>query len=240
MLHDSYIADVHYYYTLLDAHDQPRALTDLYKADNIRETGYEQLLEALSITDIAVAQQTLVSGDSLRPVLAEGIQRYRASTDANEQKTYQDIVTLLKSDSVLASNLVMYMVRSEVLNKCNFLTYDVALSFTEPSALKSCADDGWTFHFSEKEEKDGRVLKTPKGWSLDIGGTLFALPSSTNLSDGKLNYPDELYQLLGWRQRLLQEITTYEVYHGLPADRRPAINNIILNEFSSPATQPTI
>jgi hypothetical protein len=130
ILHDTYIADVHYYYTLLDAHDQPRLLADLYKADNIRETGYEQLLGALSLTDISIAQQTLVSGDSLLPV--EGIQRYRTSTDATEQKAYQDIATLLKSDSVLASNLVMYMLRTEVFQKCNFLTYDIALSFLEP------------------------------------------------------------------------------------------------------------
>jgi hypothetical protein len=132
ILHDTYIADVQYYYTLLDAHDQPRLLADLYKADNIRETGYEQLLEALSLMDISIAQQTLVSGDSLLPVLAEGIQRYRTSTDATEQKAYQDIATLLKSDSVLASNLVMYMLRTEVFQECNFLTYDIALSFTEP------------------------------------------------------------------------------------------------------------
>jgi hypothetical protein len=197
-------------------------------------------VEALSITDIAIAQQTLVSGDSLLPVVAEGIQRYRNSKDANEQRTYEDILALLKSDSVLASNLIMYMLRSEVFNKCNFLTYDLALARTEPSALKHCTNDSWAFHYSDKEEKDGHVLKTPKGWSLDIGGTRLALPSSTSLSDGKLIYTDELYQLLGWRQRLLQEITTYEVYHSVPADRRPAVNHIILNEFSSPGTQPPI
>ena len=39
MLHDSYIADVHYYYTLLDAHDQPRLLADLYKAGQTSGNG---------------------------------------------------------------------------------------------------------------------------------------------------------------------------------------------------------
>jgi len=234
ILHDGYLANIHYYFLMLDGNDQPRPLDDLYKGDNIRDTGYDYLVEALSVTDIAIAQQVLASGDSLLPVLAEGVRRFQNSNDANEQATYKQISDLLKSDSVLAANLVKFMLRDEVRVKCNFITYDVALTATDPAMLKSCTEDFWKLNYSDKEERDQHgTLKTPKGWSVDIGDTLYALPTAEDLFEGRFTYTDEAYQLLGWRERLLQEISTYEVYNRVSASHRSDVNSVILQEFAS-------
>jgi hypothetical protein len=147
---------------------------------------------------------------------------------------------LLQNNSLLAANTIMYMVRGQVANKCNFLTYSIALTYSDAAILQSCTDSLWSFHYSDKEEKSGNRIKTPKGWSVDIGGTLYALPSAEALFEGRLIYSDELYKLLGWRSRLLQEISTYEVFHQVAQTQRATINMIILNEFTSPTMKPPI
>jgi hypothetical protein len=240
MLHDAAIANIHFYYTLLDAENHPRSIGDLYKANNIRRTGFEQLLEALSLTDVAIGQQSLVSGDSLLPVIEESIDRYGTSQNSAEQKEFKTIADLLKRDSVLASNAVTYILRDKITRKCNFLSYDFALSLTEPSALSACTDDHWKFHFSDHEEKDGDRLRTPKGWSVDIGGALYVLPDATELMDGRLRYTDYLYKLVSWRERLLEELNTYEIYESVPDADRQVINAILLKEFVAPNSEPVI
>jgi len=120
------------------------------------------------------------------------------------------------------------------MSKCNFLTYDAALSSSEEQMLRGCVSKTWKLRFSNKEEKNANgSLKTPKGWSVDFGGTLYPLPQAEVLMDGKLAYSDDLYELLGWRQRLLQEISTYDVYGAVPSESRPIMNDLILQQFSS-------
>lgn len=240
ILHDSYLANIHYYFLLLDAEDRPRPLQDLYSVDDIRLTGCDYLIDALSLTDVAIAQQVLVSGDSLLPIMADGLERFRDSQDANRAKTYNQISDLLKNDSILASNLMKYMLRKQVLSKCNLIVYNVALTRSDPTLLNGCVADFWKLSYSEKEVKDDQgILETPRGWSVNIGGTQYALPSAVDLLDGKFVYTNETYGLLGWRQRILQEISTYQVYDGASAGLRSDIDSVILKQFASPAEPPT-
>jgi hypothetical protein len=244
ILHDSLLADIHYYYMLLDDDGKPRLLSDLYKAEKIRETGYYRLIEALNLTDIAIAQQTLVSGDSLLPVLASVIDYHRDVLESGvkdmqwEKEKYEKTMALLRSDAVLATNFITYKFRSEVQRKCGFAAYSIALTFPGVAGLRQCTDKGWEFHFSEQEKKEGHVVRTQKGWSVDFGGASYPLPTAEHLLEGKFVYGDELYELLRWRERLLQEAATYEVFHRVNRTKVPAINNVILGQFTSVSVFP--
>src|SRR5262245_42612325 len=101
----------------------------------------------------------MMSGDALLPILAEGMQKYRNSQDPTEQQSYKDIVLLLQNNSLLAANTIMYMVRGQVASKCNFLTYSIALTYSDAAILQSCTDCLWSFHYSDKEEKSGNRIK---------------------------------------------------------------------------------
>jgi hypothetical protein len=226
--HDQYVTDVHYYQLLLDPKDNLRDLSDLFHGIDLRMSGRSALIKALSLTDIAIAQKALVNGDSLLPVLASILEDHRNATP-EAKALFKQVAALLRSNSILAQNLVLYMIRTEVEKHSNFMTYDLGLASRDTRILDACTGSLWSFRFSEKEEKKKIVVTIPKGWSLDIDGALYSLPSSVDLYEGRFQYSDDLYMLLNWRNRILEEIAAYDVFKETPADQRPAITEVILN-----------
>ena len=230
--HDDYACDVHYYYLFLDGLDQERALSDLYRADNIRMSGRERLLEALSLTDVAIAQQTMLSGDALLPLLIDVLSRLSASANKGDKAMYDSAVVLLERDSVLAQNLVLFGIRNRVQTASNFSTYAVAIAGGDKASLQSVIGGMWSLTWSGEDVKEGKHLKVPKGWSVAIGDAHISLPTPEALLEGRLKQSDEVRQLLWMRARVLDELSGYGIYLSSPAGIRRQVNEIILEQMA--------
>lgn len=226
--HGSYATDVHYYHLLLDAFDRPRPLSELYHAQELRTSGHELLLEALTLTDVAIAQQTMLAGDALLPPLFEALTRFATAEDTADKAIHLAAVHLLQKNSVLAENLVLFAVRNHVESKSNFSTYFVALSGNDKNTLQSVVGDAWDLRFSEIEVREGDSLKIPKGWAVAIGTELFALPGAEVLMAGELKEPDDLRRLVSLRHRILEELSGYEIYDSSNAAVRRQLNGMIM------------
>jgi len=245
-MHVGYVLDLHVYDQLLTPSFELYSLNELVTEKTVRESGAVRLDRALSLVDVAIAQQTLQAGDILLPVLREIFSNYVEIKQLPAKfrpgtltALYDEAVQLLNNNALLARNFVLYKLRHEI-TKHNFLNYAVALGSTDAILLgrlteyhvgESTLDDGWTFKWCSAEDPEDEVCQTkaPAGWSARIGNRYYALPSADELEKGQFQYHPELRMLLNLRSRLVEEISTYDLYKGLNMQNRQSLTIIILS-----------
>lgn len=229
--HDEYVTDVHYYYLLLSPEDVLRPHAELYRASSLRMSGRDRLIEALALTDVAIAQQTMLSGDALLPVLYQAITQLANASTATDQFLHQQAVSAIEHNAILAKNFVLYAMRRDVRSASNILAYNVALQGTDIPMLQSVTSTRWQFAHHAAAVMDGNRIKIPAGWSVAIGNADIALPTADQLLEGRLTTHDEVGALLAQRRRILDELTSYDVYTTAPANLRSRVNSVILQQF---------
>lgn len=228
--HSNYLLDIHFYYQLVNpATNRPFPFASVITPAQIRKTGYFALFEALNLVDIAVAQQTLLSGDVLLPIMY-GVWRNQARTPSPEdERQFLLLKRLMRGNSIVARNFTLYALRHEVLAESNALTYSVALGGSDPALLKSITTSAWDFQWSKDEVRDGDIVTRPRGWSIKVENQYQSLPTAEELSHGVLSYQPDLYPLLDLRARIAEEIASYELFGAIPPQRRLRFNEVILN-----------
>lgn len=230
--HCEYILNVHFYYPFLTPTNDSLLPYNLVITQDIRKAGYYALLKALSVTDIAIAQQSMLSGDALLPVLYIVYGKQFKSPSIADIYYLDKMKLLLSSNSILVENFITYSLRVEVLSLSNFLFYNIALGTNNPELLKKCTILPWDFHYSNIDIIMNDVINQHKGWSIKLYGKFFKLPDGDSLLAGKFIHQKDLLSLLSLRFRLLEEIAGYEILDSsLLTKDRLKFNEIILNSI---------
>jgi len=238
--HVDYVLDLHFYNMLFYQSNNSYELhtvEELIDQAEPSERGFTWLRRAMYLTDIAIAQQNLLGGDVLLPIISEVFDRQNSDT-SNEQKQRFGLAELaLKSNVILAQNFVMYKLRQEVTSKSNFATYSVAVGVPDdPYLLNQITSYPWDFQWCGEGEacrknQEGSFQQKPFGWSIRIGENYYELPSTEDLMHGRLAYSPDLRMLVGLRSRILQEMKTYSLYDSVRPDSRLQLGRLVLNSL---------
>jgi hypothetical protein len=240
-VHAEHVLDIHFYYPMLKGDDFIVSTRDeLLKAATISRAGESLLTETLNLVDIAIAQETLVSGDYMLPVLKEILKTPDGAPGNNRQAISAEAITLLNNDSVLAQNFILYCVTQGLRDRrSNILTYAAGLaSLGNPSILNSVTGvPSGVFERNTTEEKrdldgDGEEEVTkPVGWYVRLGDKSYLLPSAKAVQEGKFSYTPELIRLLQLRSRLTDELSAYSAFDGISIATRQRFNKLLLNSL---------
>lgn len=237
-LHGDNVVRLHFLHQLFEPHPPKKPYTrdQLLRLEVDRRTGYDALSESLNLVDISIAQQNLLSGDILLPKLYEIFKKAtETSSEPNkpdpDKKLYDRAENLLKANPVLARNFILYSLRREVLEKSNFLTYHLALGFKKDAkALQSTTVLPWQFQWRD-EVKEGDNVKEEAGWYVKIGDNQHRLPTSEELAEGQLTHQPDVEALIALRERIAEEMASYEVLTSASPQQRLRYNSIILNSL---------
>lgn len=229
--HTGFVLDIHYYHQITDREDRPLSFNEVKALKQVRQTGLDDLLEAQKLVDTAIAQQVLLSGDVVLPII-EDIIKKPAGSGAVEALRAKALAGL-KNNSLLARNFAMYSIRKEVASKSKFLIYSIALGGkSNLSLLRDATSFPWEFSWSDVEVKQGNIVTQPMGWSVKLGDIFIALPTSDELLEGRLVYNPDLNMLLGLRSRILDEINSYRIFDRMTDGKsRRGFNTVVLNSL---------
>lgn len=196
----------------------------------IPKSSYVNLIDALSMIDIAVGQQNLLVGDILIPILSEVFDQYQANPDEFNTARYNQAINLLNYNSILAKNFLLYKLKHEIGSNTRMLSYDVALNSSDPHLLQQITKFNWQFEKSSEEVKEGKRVIKPKGWSVKIGNQNYALPITNELFEGIFVYHPDLETMLKLRKQIVEQLTTYEMFDGLSKQEQLLVNQSILEK----------
>jgi hypothetical protein len=223
-----YLVATHFYYQLLtQERPAPPSLSVLLADRSQNVLGQERLYRALTIVNLGIAQQALLSGDALLPILyaVESGQRDALSSswpgfggvlkpeavkkDDDWNAIRHKSEELIKLDPLLAQNLLLFILRSEVLEPQRS-QYAVALAsaerFHDPFQLRALTAARWDFRYSEKEDKEHGV---PKGLYLHLHDIEVPVPTLAEFSAGIFYQTPAMAELLQLRERIVDELAGY-------------------------------
>ncbi len=235
-LHTRYLLNFHLYFMLVNPsnNNNPYTYPELISAPAVITTGESKLKECLILVDHAIAQQNLVSGDVLIPILSKAIHQ-RDSTNKAKEELFQDAMKLLSLNSLLARNFLIYQFRETLKLKGDPSYVAYALAATEANkfgdfkGIMHLSSFPWRYTFSQDTVKneDGRIIQA-KGASIQFGSKFYSIPNYTELVAGNVRHTADFSELLLLREKLLREISTYSVYKGLTPSQQKALNLTLL------------
>jgi hypothetical protein len=249
------VEDAHFYFMLVDANDNIRPWHELVSAADVRTTGYLYVLpDTLELLDIGIAQQQLISGDSLLPVIDEVLSKWNESfsdaqllgcttslanmpeacntkysmfsrqllsegiVEADRSAIYNRATSLLDADSILAHNFLLYKLRQQLASTgTSIVSYSLALGLGKSDVLKSCIDADWQF-----------VRSADGNWSVQFGSKPIPLPSASEVASGNFLQRAEIQQLLTERERITDELATYNSINIANANTRKTVNTLLM------------
>jgi hypothetical protein len=214
----NYALNIYYYRTVIDRHNnKPYDTTELIRT--LPLTGYNDLQKSINLVDFGIAQQNLLAGDILLPI----IYKKMTEKDTINCKENNKYIKLLNANRILTANFVTYALTQDFKHKPGILSYDASLKSNEVDMLEINFMHHWDFKYSIKDTLmtlGDQPIQIPKNWSVLIGDYCYPLPSSTNLQSGEFLYNIELQKLLTLKQRLIEELQTFEVYNTLSNEER--------------------
>ena len=191
-------------------------LRNRFSADSSYNTlGEKWLEEAKNIVEVAIAQQALLAGDMLLPVIYENLHR---TSSTREKKQIDSIRILLRKNPLLARNFMLYLVHRQLNEKLSIEErrlgldtelkeeYRLAIAENDAHTLRWILDE--SAHYSKLVrhafEQDGsRVEKWALKWGDDV---YLPLPEADDLMAGGLLQTQEMSKLIELRSYIIEEI----------------------------------
>lgn len=217
----NYILNIYYYRTVIDRQKQrPHSKEDLKEA--LPLAGYKDLQKCLNLVEFSIAQQNLLAGDVLLPLLYSKVTK----TDSINSISNARYLKMLNNNQILATNFLMYSINQEIKERSSYLSYAASFDSELPDMLQMNFNHIWNLYFTKEESTetlDEKVITIPKGWSVKLGNYYYSLPTPKDLQEGSLVYNIELQKLLSLKQNLIEELQTFEVYNDLSQNEKDTL-----------------
>ena len=260
----NHIADFHRYDPLIKNFNTG----ELYSIDELireqhmgvpQKRGKKLLAKVLNLTNLAIAQHTLLSGGTLIPKfyneffenLADYTARLRNPETPEREKNeliarLQIHVDLLAKNPLFAKNALLYAIRKklaldnqEVEKEKKCFDYRMAYNYSIDSTKLRELFPGWEFtsHLDE-EDKQSWQLVCPFPLSNELGEMAppeelkIPLIDPSDLYHGRMFYPMDLLQLVDLRNRIIDELVSYDLpakLEGKPVLKKTLADKIILS-----------
>jgi hypothetical protein len=233
----SYALEIYPYYELVSGTGDSLRLKNLNDTVNAGapsgrdDRGLLLLGQALKWVDLAIAQESLISGDGILPLLYADLSSNSGSnTDCSQPSNEGLSICLLQTNPLLAQNFVLYGIRQDIKTSGSITAaYALALSMpADPTMLKAVTKMPWNFNWSEQDVHQNGTLVTPKGWSVKLGTRFIALPTADQFMADSMSHRPEMQKLLQTKEKLLDAISDFEVQNQLPDGERAVFGKLLL------------
>lgn len=255
LAHARAAANIHVYYLFLDAADRPRPWRGLISATDIRTTGKSVLNDARLLLDVALAQQILISGDTLLPLISDVLQNWTAplanaetlgcyvSSAEQLPQDCKDKFSSRQQELILAGvkeatrkeiyDDTLDLLQSDDILAQNYIRYRLRMDVLAHGSFLSYA--------VALQQKDDTMLRSVAGpawtfqlghdgntWTIPIGSAKVPLPSPQDMSNGTFLLPSAVQDLLTARDRVVDELATYAPLSTATGDQLRKINSVLL------------
>ncbi|MDF2379483.1 MAG: hypothetical protein P1V18_04665 [Candidatus Gracilibacteria bacterium] len=212
------------YIQLVDHMGTPDGLMsveEVFKKNRLRTRGRDRIKEALSLVDLSIVQQSLVSGEPFFERIFDEIDKalQAPDTDGHDVK-YSVVWNALKYNGNLRRNFVIYLTHKKTYedgNNDRSLLYSTQLNYKERSeGLKRYFGEHYRFEYSpNKDEVCPWLIVFPafrKGKKSDKEQVIkVRLPSIEELQSGQLEHQNDLSELVNLRNRMTDAIVSYDM-----------------------------
>ncbi|MBL6989163.1 MAG: hypothetical protein ISR65_05270 [Bacteriovoracaceae bacterium] len=180
------------------------------------DTGLRLLQRALPILDVALAQQALLSGDTLLFALSEVFEK-----NQQDKPAYKKATGVLQTNKLLARNYLIYQINKEFKKTgSNSLFYNAALYSTDDDLLKMAIKMPWTF------------VKKDEGWFVQFTDEIaIKLPTAKAVGTKYLETTPELITLASLKDRFIDQITSYRFTMDMSEEDLQFYNILYLNSI---------
>jgi hypothetical protein len=224
-----HIVNLHLYYHLVDGNRNPISLSELVTNPTLNSQAESDLKECLKLVNIALAQNVLVNGDILLPYI-ENILNSGDSSNVN------NVFKVLQLDHFLSYNYLLYKWNKDIQSNGSYTLYDFAWHIGDTAYISSCSQYKWDYLYLSGDSAIslGNSKDTLKaGWYVKIAGVPYKLPPVKDLEAGKFVYSKDVYDLVSLRDRILNQLATYDIYEETNPSYRSSINKITLTDFKT-------
>ena len=172
------------------------------------------LQSALIWTNRAIAQETLLFGDALIPLIANSLNDMKV-IEKCDLSNLDKLYCALNTNESLLKNVVYYLIFEDLRKQNRNITdYATAVSSSEFSSQFSAISKVLTHKWEFVPNENGFVA------GVKIAGKIVALPTSKQLRDGRFEVSPILSNLIFIRDRMLVKMTEMEMNSNLSEEER--------------------
>ena len=185
----------------------------------LKDNAWPRLLVAQQLMNRAVAQQTLMSGDILLPLLSQDLQSQDQTTSDGSLKVLRGMPTMQPEE--IQQNVVRYLLTQRLReNQGDLFSYKVALAVhPDPTYLtnlfKKAAAPPLKFVWQATPylEAGQRVIR--ERWNIMFSDLTIPLPTPDEMEKGALRPTAGLVSLMPLRASLIEEMAAHQFKAGL-------------------------
>jgi len=190
---------------------------------------YYDLKEVMRLTNIAIVQQNLLSGDYMLPLFVN--LSYKKLNRSLDSASFVQMTYFLHQNELLARNYVNVFIKNYMdSSKQSLAQYGYAFNSKSPVVMKQVLQ--LPYEIKYYVEKDSLLMKQKvkkaAGWYANISGQLVPLPAPSDLVDLKIEHTVYMQELLNSRNYLLGVLNAYDLHRNLSIDISKALNYFIL------------
>jgi hypothetical protein len=175
-----------------------------------RNAKYE-IENAINLNNVAIAQQSILAGEILLPIIFNEVFNFQlGKVDTTKFKICESLLTL---NGLLATNFTNYFIGT-YLQKTSQTGLQYAYAFNSKDSLTMNKVVKTVFPITYIKSGDTRLTfsQLKEGWYLVIGKSLYLLPEPSQIYITPLIQSPDLSGLLYNREKLLQQVFSYNVY----------------------------
>lgn len=183
-----------------------------------------ELNEAIQLNNISIAQQTMLSGDILLPILYNILE-----VNKNNEQLANVSKDLLTKNSTLATNFVNYYfykrTNSYTLNQSQ---YSYAYNSKDSLLFSNTVLPLFPVEYIDSTDKRIKTYNLKEGWHMLIANLPYRIPEPNSINSISLIQTESLPILVDNRNKLYRQLKSYNIYKGLSADQITDLNYMII------------
>ncbi|WP_316814755.1 hypothetical protein [Pedobacter nyackensis] len=170
------------------------------------------LLEnAIRLNNVAIAQQVILSGDILLPILFE--ETYKNAIGKGDTAKTAACVSLLKRNEMLAENFTNYAIGASLRKtQTSLMQYAYVFNLNDSTSMAKVLKSMFPVAYIKTKDPRLAINKQKEGWYMTIGKALYPLPAPAAVDQVSILQSKYLPGLLDNREKLLLQIVGFSAY----------------------------
>jgi hypothetical protein len=198
---------------------------DMFSDKKIRFRNFNlELNEAIQLNNVSIAQQTLLSGDILLPILYNNLEVKKGDTLL--KKISRD---LLVKNSTLATNFVNYYffkrTNSTILNQSQ---YSYIYNSKDSLLFSNAVLPVFPVEYIDSTDMRIKTYNLKEGWHMIISSLPYRIPEPSSINNISLVQTESLTDLIENRNKLYKQLKSYTIYNGLSSEQITNLNYMII------------
>jgi hypothetical protein len=166
---------------------------------------------ALQLTNVSIAQQAILAGDILLPIIFNESYNYHSGT--GDTLKFKACETLLKMNELLAYNFSNYFIGAYLKQSSQTESqYSFAYISKDSLTMSKVVKSAFPIAYIKKGDTRLTKSKSEEGWYLTIDTTIYSITNPTQIDKTPLVQSQYLSGLLKNREKLLEQVFSISAY----------------------------